>query len=126
MQRSKKWFEGELEFIRLEIKKDPFPKERAAMASAAAADPQPNPVPPKTKSQKNTCWLNWFQSRRECDLNRLYDLEKKGRQGRCMYYQVHQTPLQWCVRPHMHGFVEGASSSCTLNVTVTTTVFDMV
>ena len=89
--RNKKWFEREHPFVRMERKKDPYAQERAAQKAARA---QEENTVPQTRAKKIRAGEPGSQARRECDLNRLYDLEKYGdrSQGRCTYYQIHQKP----------------------------------
>ena len=85
--RAKKWFERNHPFIKMDRGQDLFPSERAR-ASAEAQTTREK----KERARKIPAGQAGSQARRECDLNRMYDLEKVGRSGRCTYYQLHNRP----------------------------------
>ena len=87
IQRAKKWFERNHPFIKMDRGQDLFPSERAKASAEAQLEGEK-----KKRAKKIPAGQPGSQARRECDLNRLYDLEKVGRSGRCTYYQLYNRP----------------------------------
>ena len=67
---------------------NPFPEEQAKLKSERGG--KVSEVEGGNRAKKIQAGEPGSKARGECDLNRLYDLEKEGRKGRCTYYQVHQ------------------------------------
>ena len=61
----------------MERAKDSYPREGAAIKAAAVEDD-----PAMKRAKINPAGEPASQARRECDLNRVNDLEKSGREGR--------------------------------------------
>ena len=93
VQRSKEWFDKKHPYVRVDRGNDPFPAERALQK----AGEEGKLAEGKKRAKKIRAGEEGSKARGECDLNRLYDLEKEGRKGRCTYYQVHnKEPASAC------------------------------
>jgi len=93
VERCKKWFERNHPFVKMDRGQDLFPAERAK----AAAPVEQGAGEKKQRAKKIPAGQPGSQARRECDLNKLYDLEKVGRKGKCTYYQLyHRPPANTC------------------------------
>ena len=101
--------------MKMDRGQDLCPAQRAK-ASAEALVPDGEKKP---RAKKNPSGQAGSQARRECDLNRLYDLEKVGRTTNCT------TDLQQTTAKR-RGIVGRARSLSILFATMTTTGCDMV
>jgi len=77
VKRCKKWFERNHPFVKMDQGQDLFPAE-CAKAAADAAVPE-GEGDKKPRAKKIPAGQPGSQARRECNLNKLYDLEKVGR-----------------------------------------------
>ena len=89
IRSSREWFWIEHPFYHMERKHDPFPAERVLLKAAKQAgegedeEKKARAKPVKAGEEGSTTQV-------DCALNNLYDMEFKGRVGRCTFYQDYE------------------------------------
>ena len=85
--RSRRWFKQHHELIKLE-RNDPRPQQRAELRAAKQAAVERGEVIEKAPRKKAVpAGEDGCNTRVDCALNNLYNLEKHSRTGKCDYYQ---------------------------------------
>ena len=85
--RSRKWFRHYHELVKLE-RNDPRPQQRAEMRAAKQAAVERGEVLEKQPRKKPVpAGEDGCNTRVDCALNNLYNLERHSRTGRCDFYQ---------------------------------------